>query len=95
MDEWNALVERAGATNAREFWDHVTERPGEPPKVGTATVMKGGHNKGKWPGYSKTIHYEISGAGRIDYQYNSASTEGERGDQHGVVKILAIDFDSH
>jgi hypothetical protein len=31
--------------------------------------MKGKHNAPKWRGYSKTIHYEITGAGRIDYQY--------------------------
>jgi hypothetical protein len=57
--------------------------------------MKGKHNGPKWPGYSKTIHYEISGAGRIDYQYNSASTEGAENDVHGVVKILTIDLGSH
>ncbi len=57
--------------------------------------MKGKHNGPQWDGYSKTVHYEISGAGRIDYQYNAASTEGERGDPHGVVKILIIDHSSH
>ena len=24
------------------------------------------------PGFSRTVHYEISGAGRIDYQFNDA-----------------------
>jgi hypothetical protein len=57
--------------------------------------MKGMHKKPKWAGYSTTIHYEISGAGRIDYQYNASSTEGTRGDSHGVVKILTIDLSSH
>ena len=46
-----------------------------------------------WP--SKTIHYEITGAGRIDYQFNPSATEGPRGDPHGVVKILTIDLGSH
>jgi hypothetical protein len=55
--------------------------------------MKGKHNGPKWPGYSKTIHYEISGAGRIDYQYNPASTEGAERDVH--VKILTMDLGSH
>lgn len=57
--------------------------------------MKGKHHAPKWAGYSPTIHYEISGAGRIDYQYNPASTEGAQGDAHGVVKILSIDLGSH
>lgn len=57
--------------------------------------MKGKHNAPKWVGYSRTIHYEISGAGRIDYQFNPASTEGERGDPHPVVKVLSIELGSH
>jgi hypothetical protein len=24
------------------------------------------------PGFSKTVHYEITGAGRIDHQWNAA-----------------------
>ena len=66
--------------------------PGQPPKVGTSSVMKGKHAAPKWPGYSKTIHYEITGAGRIDYQFNPSATEGPRGDPHGAVKILTIDL---
>jgi hypothetical protein len=52
-------------------------------------------NGPKWPGYSKTIHYEITSAGRIDYQFNPSATEGVRGDPHGVVKIRSIDLGSH
>jgi hypothetical protein len=73
------------------FWDHVAMTPGLPPQVGTSNVMKGKHAAPKWPGYSKTIHYEITGAGRIDYQFNPAATEDTRGVPHGVVKILTID----
>ena len=58
-------------------------------------MMKGKHNGPKWSGYSKTIHYEISGAGRIDYQYADATVEGAKGDPHHVVKILSIDLGSH
>jgi hypothetical protein len=57
--------------------------------------MKGKHNGPKWPGYSKTVHYEISGAGRIDYQYCAATAEGKEKDPHAVVKILSIDLGSH
>ena len=88
-------MSRVGEENARQFWDHVARSPGEPPRVGSSSVMKGKHNKGKWPGFSKTIHYEISGAGRIDYQFNPESKEGVRGDPHPVVKILTIDLGSH
>jgi hypothetical protein len=92
---WNELPGRVGLANAQQFWDHVAMTPGRPPQVGTSSVMKGKHAAPKWPGYSKTIHYEITGAGRIDYQFNPAATEGARGDPHGVVKILTIDLGSH
>ena len=95
IDAWNSLAERVGLENAQHFRDHVAFTPGEYPRVGTSSVMKGKHNGPKWPGYSKTIHYEISGAGRIDYQYNASSTEGAEHDVHGVVKILTIDLGSH
>jgi len=65
--------------------------PGQPPKAGSFSVMKGKCAVPKWPGYSKTIHYEITGAGRIDYQFNPSADDGARGDSHGVVKIMSID----
>ena len=92
---WNELPDRVGLANAQQFWDHVAMTPGQPPKVGTSSIMKGKHNVPKWPGYSKTIHYEITGAARIDYQYNRTATEGTHGDPHGVVKIMSIDLGSH
>lgn len=39
--------------------------------------------------------YEISGAGRINYQYNPAYVDGARGDPHPVVFILTINLSSH
>ena len=95
LEVWNNPAERIGLENAQQFWDHVALTPGEHPRIGTSSVMKGKHNGPKWPGYSKTIHYEISGAGRIDYQYNPASTEGAQRDVNGVVKILTVDLGSH
>jgi len=92
---WEGLVSRVGLGNAQQFWDHVAMTPGMQPKIGSSVIMKGKHNKGKWPGYSKTIHYEISGAGRIDYQFNPSSEEGALKDPHGVVKILTMDLSSH
>ena len=95
LDVWNELSKRVGLENAQQFWDHVAMTPGEPPAVGRSSVMKGKYAEPHSAGYSKTIHYEITGAGRIDYQYNALSTEGAKGDVHGVVKILAIDLGSH
>ena len=88
-------MSRVGEQNAQQFWDHVAHSPGAHPSVGTSSVMKGKNGNPKWPGYSRTIHYEISGAGRIDYQYADATAEGAKGDAHAVVKILSIDLGSH
>lgn len=92
---WNEIAGRVGLANAQQFWDHVAMTPGQPPKVGTSSVMKGKHHAAKWTGYSQTIHYEISGAGRIDYQYNPRDTGGALRDAHGVVRIMVIDLSSH
>ncbi len=75
---WNELADRVGLAGAQQFWDHAAMTPGEPAKVGTSSVMKGKHNAPRWPGCSKIIHYEIAGAGRIDYQYNAHAADGAR-----------------
>jgi hypothetical protein len=95
LDIWNSLAEQVGKENARQFWDHVAMTPGQPPQVGTSTMLRGKHHGPKWPAYSRTIHYEVSGAGRIDYQFANATTEGRIGDEHAVVKILTIHLGSH
>ncbi len=95
LDVWNGLADRVGLTSARQFWDHVSFTPGSPPAVGSSTVLRGKNHGPKWVGYSRTIHYEISGAGRIDYQYCNNTREGDVGDPHHVVKILMIDLGSH
>ncbi|WP_109525409.1 MULTISPECIES: hypothetical protein [Nocardia] len=74
---------------------YVFMTPGAPPAIGTSTILRGRHHGPKSAGYSRTIHYEISGAGRIDYQYCNNTTEGTHGDPHHVVKILTIDLGSH
>jgi hypothetical protein len=95
LDLWNQLVDRVGEQNAQQVWDHVAHTPDRFPSVGSSSVMKGKYAQPKWEGYSRTIHYEITGAGRIDYQYCADSQEGSQGDPHGVVKILTIDLSSH
>jgi len=66
-----------------------------PPSVGTSCVLKGKAGEPHKKGYSKTVHYEISGAGRINYLCSNTATDGERGDHHRVIKILTFDLDSH
>jgi hypothetical protein len=94
-DLWEQLPERVGLANAQQFYDHVANTPGEQPPVGRSTVLRGKVGRPRAEGFSRTIHYEISGAGRIDYQFNPAYTTAARGDPHGVVFILRIDLSSH
>ncbi len=91
---WDELVARVGVRSAQQFWDHVAQTPGQPPVVNSACKLRGKAAKPKEPGFSPTYHYEISSAGRINYQYNSEYV-GARGDPHGVVWILTVDLGSH
>lgn len=92
---WMSLPDLLGLETAQQVWDHLTTRPDGPPDVGSSVLLRGHHHVGKWPGYSRTVHFEISGAGRIDYQYNARADDGSMGDPHAVVKILHIDLGSH
>lgn len=92
---WNELANRVGLAGAQQFYDHVSTNPGQPPPVNSATILRGKAGAPKFEGSSRTIHYEISGAGRINYQFANEFTGGLHGDPHRVVFILAIDFDSH
>lgn len=94
-DLWDQLPERVGLENAQQFYDHVANSPGFPPSVGRTTVLAGKAGRPKGEGFSRTIHYEISGAGRIDFQYNNAFEGGAHSDPHPVVCILTIDLSSH
>lgn len=91
---WDQLPSRVGLQSAQQFFDHVANTPGQFPSVGTATVLRGSLGRPIAEGFSRTIHYEISGAGRIDYQFND-SYAGARGDPHPVVFILRITLGSH
>lgn len=81
--------------NAQQFWDHVALTPGLPPRVGAACILKGkaGHPAG--PEFSRTVHYEITGAGRIDFQFSDRFRVRPGGDEHKVVRILTIALGSH
>jgi len=91
---WKELPNRVGLEAAQQFYDHIAQTPGQPPSVGTTTILKAKPGRPKQDGFSRTVHYEISGAGRIDYQYND-SYVGKKGDPHGVVCIIGIDHSSH
>jgi hypothetical protein len=94
LDLWEQLPECVGLQAAQQFYDHVANTPGQTPAVGTTTVLKGSLGQPFAPGFSRTVHCEISGAGRIDYQYHDANV-GARDDPHPVVFILRIDLGSH
>lgn len=95
IDAWNSLPERVGLAAAQQFYDHVAGCPGKPAPINRTGVLRGKAGEPMSPGFSRTIHYEISGAGRIDYQYNDAYTGGAHGDPHPVVFIRAINLSSH
>jgi hypothetical protein len=92
---WADLPERVGLDAAQQFYDHVASSPGQPPTINRAGVLRGKAGEPMAPGFSRTIHYEISGAGRIDYQYHDAYTGGAHGDPHPVVLIRAVSLSSH
>jgi len=91
---WDQLPDRVGLAAAQQFYDHVANSPGRIPPVGTSTILKGSLGAPISEGFSRTVHYEISGAGRIDFQYNDAYV-GKQGDPHPIIFILRIGLGSH
>jgi hypothetical protein len=94
-DVWVSLPDRVGLAAAQQFYDHVSNSPGQPAAVNRTGVLRGKAGESMGPGFSRTIHYEISGAGRIDYQYHDTYADGAHGDPHPVVFIRAISLSSH
>jgi hypothetical protein len=94
LDIWSELEKTVGLESVQQFWDHVAFTPGSIPPINRSSILKGKAGRPQEPGFSKTIHYEISGAGRINYQWNPAYV-GSKGDPHGVVWILTITLGSH
>jgi hypothetical protein len=92
---WTSLPDRVGLAAARQCYGHVANSPGQPAAINRTGVLRGRPGEPIGPGWSRTIHYEISGAGRIDYQYHDAFTGGAHGDEHRVVFIKAINLSSH
>lgn len=91
---WNDLVVRCGLQQAQQLWDYLAFQPDKPSPYGNVSLMKGKHMRGK-DGWSGVRHYEITGAGRVDFQHNPRFTNGAQGDEHSVVRIIGIDLSSH
>ncbi len=92
---WAELADRFGERNADELWDHLTSRPNRPPRLGTVTPMKGKLGKPLADGTSGVFHYEISGAGRVDYRFHPAYRTSPDRAAHPTVFIVSIDHRSH
>jgi hypothetical protein len=93
--QYSELSHRVGVQQAQQFWDHVASTPGSPSPIASTTVLKGEAGRPKGPGWSRTIHYEVSSSARIDYQYCDEYRRTPTGDPHKVVAILTISFGSH
>ncbi|MEY9875982.1 hypothetical protein ABH931_005489 [Streptacidiphilus sp. MAP12-33] len=92
---YEQLADRVGLQQAQQFWDHVSHDPGNPAPVASTCILRGKAGKPQGPGWSRTTHYEVSGAARIDYQFNDEYRVEADGDAHRVVAILTINYSSH
>ena len=95
QNRWTEVVDRVGLQQAKQFWDHVATTPGQKSPIASITILKGKAGLPMADGWSRTHHYEISGAGRIDYQYHNEYADGAKGDPHRVVAIMTISYGSH
>jgi hypothetical protein len=91
---WNDLVDRCGLQAAQQCWDQLAFNADRPSPFGNITMMKGKLRHGK-DGWSGVHHYEITGAGRVDFQHHANFSGGAIGDEHAVVRIISIDLGSH
>lgn len=94
-NHWDQIAQRVGAQQAQQFWDHVATTPGAPSPIASITILRGKAGRPISEGWSRTYHYELSGAARVDYQFHNAFSGGAAGDPHPVVAILTISYGSH
>jgi hypothetical protein len=92
---YDQLVYMVGLQQAQQFWDHVALSPGAPCPVAATCQLKGKAGRPQGPGWSRTVHYEVTSSARIDYQYNDNYSTTVDGDRHPVVAILTISYSSH
>ncbi|MGH3789200.1 MAG: hypothetical protein ACRDRU_11700 [Pseudonocardiaceae bacterium] len=84
-----------GLQSAQQFCDHVAHTLGSPTVINRTGVLRGKAGRPISEGFSRTIHYEINEAGRIDDQFNDTYAGGTARDPHPVVFILSINLSSH
>jgi len=89
------LASRVGIQQAQQFWDHISQTPGKPSPVASITILRGKAGKPLADGWSRTHHYELTGAARADYQYCHDYRTSNEGDPHPVVAILTLNYSSH
>jgi hypothetical protein len=94
-DHYEDLAERVGLQQAQQFWDHIAQIPGKPSPIAQTCFLRGKAGVPMGPGWSRTVHYELTGSARADYQFHNAFTTGVGGDPHAVVAILTLDYSSH
>ena len=95
LREYSELVSRCGLACAQQFWDHVANTPGAHSPINRTTVLKGNAGAPDGQGFSRTIHYEISGAARINFQFCDSFQTGTDDEPHPIVRIKTISFTSH
>ena len=94
LNLWLTLPEAIGMQQAQQFWDHVAMTPGTTTALAGTRVIKGRAGNPIGPGWSKTIHYDLSSKGRANYQFHNEYV-GPEGDAHHVVFIQTLDLSSH
>lgn len=95
VDHYKRMAEVVGLQQAQQFWDHIATTPDVWPSVGTSCIMRGKAGYPQGPGWSRTIHFEVSSMARVNYQYHKAFKTSKDGDPHPVVEILTINLSSH
>jgi hypothetical protein len=92
---WKQIEARVGLDSAQELWDHLASNPGRCPEINGSCILKGTSGRPQGPGWSRTIHYELSSKARVNYQFHDKFPDGAVGDEHPIVAILTIDYRSH
>lgn len=92
---WLKIEARVGSEAAQQLWDHLVSAPGKCPEINGSCILKGSSGKPQGPGWSRTVHYELSSKARVNYQFHDSFAGGAHGDEHPIVAILTIDYRSH
>lgn len=95
LDKWNQLTDRVGRAGAEELWDHLATAPGTPLATASTCILRGKAGLPQGPGWSRTVHYELSSMARVNFQYHDGYKTSATGDEHRIVAVLSIDYSSH